>query len=560
MLGRTARDLQRLRHIARTLGRYGFRELLRSRQALPPELDAEVPADADLPESRPRRFRLMLEALGPTFIKLGQVLSARPDLVAADYVEELKHLQDQCEPLPFERIRPVLVDALGADPEALFGSIDPKPLATASIAQVHEARTRDGERVVVKVQRPGIADEVRADLDVLYRFAQLLELVFEESASVDPTAVVEEFDRGLVEELNFRHEASNAREFARCHAQRPDFEVPRVYDELCGSTVLTLGFLDGVPFSRLPDAADRSAIAQRLVREAFDQVFVDGLFHADPHAGNLMYLGPGRYGVLDFGLLGRLTRQMQETLVVLALAVAVKDPDSVARTLYRLGQSEERVDIQALRDDVAALFERYLGRAIGEVDSRLLAGELLSLAVRHRIRVPSDYAMLGRAAATLEGIVRELDPDLDVAELAKPYAEQLLKDRVAPENLESGVYRTLLQLDGLSHDLPLQVSQILSDLASNRFGVRVGGRSLDRLADSVRTAAYTMAAAVVAGAFIIGSFIGLARVDWTIGGIPLVGLMGALVGLTVIFWLGAYVLVRPRLKKISLSRLLWRRR
>lgn len=561
MLRSTARDLGRLRRIARTLGRYGFRELLLAREAsLPPELDADVSQDIELPESRPRRFRLMLEELGPTFIKLGQVLSMRPDLVAAEYVAELKMLQDRCEPLPYATIREVLVEGLGAPPEALFERFSEVPLATASIAQVHEARTPDGDRVVVKVQRPGIAEEIRADLEVLYRIAKLLDLVFEESAAVEPIGVIEEFDRGVFEELNFRHEAANAREFARCHASRPDIHVPRVYDEFSGATVLTLGFVDGVPFSRLPPEADRPALARRLMQEAFDQVFMDGIFHADPHAGNLLYMGPGQFGILDFGLLGRLTRQMQETLVVLALAVAMRDPDSAARTLYRLGQSEERVDIQVLRDDIAALFHRYLGRGIGDVDSRALTQEILSLALHHKIRIPPDYAMLGRAAATLEGILRDLDPELDAAAIAKPYAERLLKDRVAPENFQSGIYRTLLQLDGMSHDLPLQVSQILTDLSSNRFGVRVSGRTLDRIADSVLAAGYTLAAAVLGGAFIIGSFIGLARVDWTIGGIPIVGLMGALVGLTVMFWLGAYVMLRPRMKKISIARLLWGRR
>lgn len=544
----------------RTLGRYGFREWLLSREALPPDLDAETPPDAELPESRPRRFRLMLEELGPTFIKLGQVLSMRPDLVAAEYVEELKLLQDHCEPLPFEAIRAALVEGLGADPEGLFGSFDATPLATASIAQVHEARTLDGERVVVKVQRPGVAEQIRSDLEVLYRFAKLLELVFEESAAVDPIGVVEEFDRGIFEELNFRHEAANAREFARCHTDRPDIQVPRVHDALSGATVLTLGYVEGVPFSRLPEDADRPAIAKRLLQEAFDQVFLDGIFHADPHAGNLLYVGPGQFGILDFGLLGRLTRQMQETLIVLALAVAMRDPDSAARTLYRLGQSEDRIDIQRLRDDLATLFHRYLGRGIGEVDSRTLTHEILSLALRHGIRIPSDYAMLGRAAVTLEGIIRELDPKLDATEVAKPYAERLLKDRVAPDNFQSGLYRTLLQLDGLSHDVPIQASQIMSDLASGRLGVRVAGRSMDRMSESVLAAGYTVAAAILGGAFIIGSFIGLARVDWTIGGIPIVGLMGAVVGLSVMAWLGAYAFFRPRMKKLSLSRLIFGRR
>lgn len=554
-------DLQRWRRIARILARYGYREFLRRGEGLPPsDLDVELPpADSSLPESKPRRFRLMLEELGPTFIKLGQVLSSRPDLVAAEYIKELKKLQDRCEPLPYSIIRQTLTQSLGAEPETLFRTIDPNPLATASMAQVHEGTTIKGERVVIKVQRPGVAEVVRFDLDILYRIAWFLGAVFEEASAVDPVGVVEEFDKGLSEELNFRHEAANAREFARLHEDRSHVVVPRVFDELSGATVLTMTFIEGTPMSRLPQSADRSALAQLVVKEAFEQVFVDGVFHGDPHPGNLLYLDNDTLAVLDYGLIGRLTRQMQETLVLLALAVAVRDADSAARTIYRLGQAEERVDISTLRDDLASLFDRYLGRPISSVDSQNLIRELLSLAIRHRIRIPTQYAMLGRAAATIEGLIRELDPTLDLAKVAKPYAEQLLKDRVAPENMQSSLYRALLQFDGLSHDLPLQLSQIVADMSSNRFGVRVGGRSIDRLSESIVAASYHLSAAVLGGAFIIGSFIGLSRVDWTIGGIPIVGVVGALVGLSVVFWLGFYATVRPRIRKMSIVRLFFGR-
>ncbi|MBX2811415.1 MAG: AarF/ABC1/UbiB kinase family protein [Myxococcales bacterium] len=553
-------DIQRWRRIARILARYGYWEFIRRGTGLPAHVGVELPpTDAGLPESKPRRFRMMLEELGPTFIKLGQVLSARPDLVAPNYIEELKRLQDRCEPLPYPVIQEVLLQSLGAEPETLFQSINPHPLATASIAQVHEGTTVGGERVVIKVQRPGVAEIVRFDVDVLYRIARFLGSVFEEAATVDPVGVVEEFDKALTEELNFRHEAANAREFARLHEGRSHIEVPRVLGELSGAMVLTMTFLEGTPLSRLPEDVDRKELALLMVREAFDQVFVDGVFHADPHPGNLLYLGPSKIGILDYGLLGKLNRQMQETLVVFVLAIAVRDADSAARTLYRLGQAEERVDIARLRDDISALFDRYLGRMISSIDSQYLVREILSLALKHHIQIPAQYAMLGRAAATLEGILRELDPELDGAKVAKPYAERLLKDRVAPDNVQSSLYRALLQLDGLSHDLPLQLSQIVADLSSNRFGVRVGGRSFDHLTESLLLASYNVSAAIVGAAFIVGSFIGLAQLDWKIGGIPVVGVAGALVGLSSIFWITFRAMVRPRIRKLSATRLFfWR--
>ncbi len=564
MLKSAARDLQRLRRMTQIIGKYGYEEFVKKTNDLPEDLATSDfrPAgeEAKATGSAPRRFRLMLEELGPTFIKLGQVLSARPDLVAPAYVEELKHLQDDCEALPFETIRQTLTEELEKDISELFQSVDETPLATASIAQVHRGVTISGEQVVIKVQRPGIVKQVRSDLDILYRLARLLDAVFEESRMAEPVGVVQEFDKAFTEELNFQHEAANIREFAKLHEHRPDIVVPQVYNELSTSAILTMSFLDGVPLSKLPPEADKKAVAVRIVKEAFDEVFIDGVFHADPHPGNLLYLGNGKYGILDFGLVGRLTRQMQETLVVLALAIAVRDADTVARTLYRLGQADERVDISAVRDDTVAVFGDYLNRRITDVDSQALTRELLSLAMKHRIRIPPEYTMLARAGATIEGIVREFHPDLDVAEVAKPYAEQLLMDRVAPDNMQGGLYKALLQFQGLSQDVPIQVSQILSDLSSGKFSVNINSRAVDKFTNSLMTAATTIAAAIIGGAFVIGSFIGLARVEWTIGGVPIVGVIGATVGLLVFSWLSAYVILRPRIKKISLLRLFEKKR
>lgn len=562
MLRSAAKDLGRLRRITRIIGKYGYDGFVRRAPELPPEVGSR---DFE-PESSPppglsgaRRFRLMLEELGPTFIKFGQVLSARADLLAPAYIEELAQLQDHCEPLPFSEIEKALRIALGQDPGNCFERIDERPLATASIAQVHRGRLRSGQEVVVKVQRPGIRDEVRSDLDIMFRLARILDAVIEESQLAEPVGLVQEFEQGLLQELNFSNEAANIREFRQLHATRPDIVIPAVHAEFSTPSLLTLDFLDGVPFSRLPPDCDKPAIAKRIVREAIDELFTDGLFHGDPHPGNLMLLRDGRYGMLDFGLVGRLTPEMQETLVVLTLAIAVRDADTVARTLHRLGQSGRRVDIASVRRDVAMLLDRYLGRALRDLDSQHLLNELLDLAVRHGIRIPAEYALLGRAGATLEGVIRSLDPDLDVAEEARPLAEKLLRERVAPDNLQGGMYRMLLQLQGMQQEVPLQVSQILSDVSQGRLGVTVGGAELERLRRTVIAASTTVAGAILAGAFIIGSFIGMARLQWSVAGVPAVGLIGAAVGTAVLALLTGHVVVRPRLRRISVLRL-WRAR
>lgn len=565
MLKAATRDLKRLRRITSVIGKYGYDELLKKS---PADLDQDLdtadfePQDGEEREagSAPHRFRMMLEELGPTFIKFGQVLSTRPDLVSREYVEELKTLQDDCEPLAFEEIQKAIADGLGREPSEVFASIDEEPLATASIAQVHRGVTKAGQDVVIKVQRPGIVDEVQRDIDILYRVAKLLDAVLEEAELAEPVGIVREFDKALSEELNFRHEAANIMEFRRLHQHREDIAVPMVYVEMSSTSVLTMEYLHGVPFSRLPDDVDKSAIAERIIQEAFDEVFIDGVFHADPHPGNLMLLDDGRYAILDLGLLGRLSPQMKETIVVIALAVAVRDADTIARTLYRLGQPDERVDLAEVKKDTVQVLAKYLDRGISDIDSTILTQEILSLGMKHRLRIPPEYTMLGRAGATIEGIVRELDPTIDVAAVARPYAEKLLMERVTPDEMEGGLYRALLQFQGASQDMPLQLSQILSDLSSGRFGVNVSGQHLEKLSTSLLTAATTVSGAILGGAFIIGSFIGLAQLDWTILGVPIVGVFGAVVGAMVVSWVGVYAMLRPRLKKISLLRLFVKKR
>ena len=392
MLREAAKDLNRLRRITQTIGKYGYQELIKPSPDLK-ELKTEDfgAPDPDAPASGPRRFRLMLEELGPTFIKFGQVMSTRPDLIPKAYVDELRTLQDECEPLPFEQIKQALQEGLPGDPDELFRSIEETPLATASIAQVHRGVTKDGKRVVVKVQRPGIAEQVMTDIDVLYRIARFLHAILEESAMAEPVGIVREFEKALDQELNFHHEALNLKEFARTHSMRKDVVIPRVHEDLSSMTVLTMDYLEGVPFSRLPDGIDRKEIASRIIREAFDEVFIDGVFHADPHPGNLLLLDDGRYGILDLGLLGKLTPSMQETLVVIALAVAVRDADTIARTLYRLGQADERVSLEAVRDDTRQVLNKYLDKSIKELDSSLMLQELLTNSVRSDMKtgVPS---------------------------------------------------------------------------------------------------------------------------------------------------------------------------
>ncbi|HEY6099102.1 MAG TPA: AarF/UbiB family protein, partial [Anaeromyxobacter sp.] len=320
MFERAFQDLNRLRQIAAAVAKHGFGAYVartRLRDALPREALREgepLPApDRDMA----RRFRNLLGELGPTFTKLGQLLSTRPDVLPAHWVEELEALQDDCPPLPIAEIRREIERGLARPVGELFAELGEAPLASASIAQVHLARTHGGARVVVKVQRPDIRERIESDLALLYYLAKLLEAVIEETGIYTPTGIIEEFDRTVHEELDFGNEARNAKEMHENARGREFLVIPRVHDELSSSTVLTLDYVEGTKINDVTAEAgfDLERVARNIIDAAFRELFEDGLFHGDPHPGNILVLPGDRIALVDFGLVGRLTRPQQEALV-----------------------------------------------------------------------------------------------------------------------------------------------------------------------------------------------------------------------------------------------------
>jgi ubiquinone biosynthesis protein len=552
-------DLNRLRQIATIAARHGFADML-DRAGVFRLIGRREPVE-QAPDTRAastaRRFRRMLEDLGPTFVKLGQVLSTRADLLPAEFVAELRLLQDSVTPIPLEAVRAQIQSGLGRSPEEAFARIEQEPLAAASIAQVHRATTLEGEQVVVKVQRPGIQTQMASDLQVLRALAKLLEAVVEETGIYSPVGIVEEFDRAIREELDFVHEAENVRAFQETHRERKGIRIPRVHDELSSGTVLTLEYFGGVKLLEAQLSAERRTELARVVLDtAFRQLFEDGLFHADPHPGNFLLLPDGDIGLIDFGLVGRLTRQMREQLVILIVAVALKDSDSVARLLYRIGAPDTRANIAAFRSDIDGVLGRHLPRTLGEVNARHLLSDLLDLAVKYRIRVPREYALLSRASISMEGILRQLSPDLDILGVALPYAKELLKGRYEVGDLQGGLLRALLRFQGLAADLPTQLSQILLDLETGRFNVHVRSTTLDQVNASLRSAAVITFLGLCACGFIVGAFISFAQVPWTVRGYPVLGLLGT-AGAAALFGAAfTWYLFGNRFGKISLRRLL----
>ncbi len=556
---RAFQDLNRLRQIAAAVAKHGFGAYL-ARTRLKDELprDAALPANEPLPPANrdtAARFRALLAELGPTFTKLGQLLSSRPDLLPAHWVEELEALQDDCPPLPLAEIRREIERGLGRPVAELFAELDDAPLASASIAQVHRARTHGGALVVVKVQRPHIREQIEADLALLYYLAKLLEAVVEETGVYTPTGIIEEFDRTVHEELDFGNEARNAIAMGDAARDRDFLVIPKVHAELSCATVLTLDYVEGTKVSEVTAAGgfDVERVARNVIEAAFRQLFEDGLFHGDPHPGNILVLPGNRIALLDFGLVGRLSRVQQDALVTLIVAVALRDPESVARVLNRIGVPDEHSPIAEFRDDIRHILDRYIGLKLDEIRTATLLRDLLDLAVRHRIRIPKEYAVLAKASIAVEGIIRRLYPRLDILEVGLPYAKELLLARFNPSDASSAFMKSLLKLQGLAEDVPAQLSQILVDLEAGKFRVNVASEDVERVGGHVRALGVML-------------YLGLLSAALTVGGLLVLGGGGNL-------WLGGgalaaaavlsasaatYHVATLRMRKISLRR--WLRR
>lgn len=558
MLKSVTTDLSRLQEIARVVVRHGYGHLARRSVRLSQAVEAGSvdAAERPSPTTSAERFASLLEDLGPTFVKLGQILSTRADILPPSFITALSRLQDNVPPLPFDVIKGVVEKAHGKPLTEVFAELESKPLASASIAQVHGAVLRDGQEVVVKVQRPGIEERMRSDISLMGILAGVFDAVFEEAGIYKSKVVVEEFEQALMAELDFTQELRNLQTFAKSQQGKNLIRIPRVFPEMSSRTVLVMERIRGTRLHDLPANADRKDIAHRFITAAFEQVFIDGLFHGDPHPGNVLIMADGQIALLDFGLVGKLSRDAQDRLVALLLAVALRDAESLARLLYRLGEAEERISLTSFKAAIHTLLDRYMGLELQDIRSPALMRDLLDLTVRHRIRIPREYAVLGKASVTFEGVIRELHPTLDVAEVALPYAMRLLKERYDPRKLEGGAPRLLLQGLGFAQDLPLQMSQILLDLEAGKLTVRVGGPGIHELARAVRMLGLSVVAAGICAALVSGAVGDLAKLDVHVWGIPLVPVLALAMAFTLLVSVGTYVLLDGKLPKARLRTIL----
>ena len=504
-------SLSRYREISAILARHGLGWIL-----LQLRLGDLVPfhkgwlghARREAPYTQPEHFRLAMEDLGVVFIKMGQILSTRPDLLPPEYITEFARLQDAAPPVAYAEIAPIIETELGSPAETLFAEIGRIPRASASIGQVHSARLADGRRVIVKVQRPGVEPAVERDLAVLADLARLAGRRTWLGEYYDLEGWVEEFAFTLRNELDYTREAHNAEVFRRNFASDRTVYIPRILWDLTTRRVLTMEEIEGIKVSDLTalEAAgyDRRRIAENSVRLLLTETFEHGFFHADPHPGNFFILPGEVIGPVDFGMVGRLDETLQDSLLRLALALMLEDSDRLVDELLSLGVVPGRIRRAALKRDLAHWISSYAGRPIGEMAAGEAMNEMMAVAFRHHLQLPTDLVLLTKVVGMSEGLGAALDPEFKLLEFAQPYLRRFQLRRLSPGRLARKLAPGMLDLTDLGLALPQRLRRLLGELERGDLTITAHHEGLEELSAQLQRAANRLAMSVLTAALIIG--------------------------------------------------------
>lgn len=538
-VGRTYRHLSRYHQILRVLFKYGFNDLV-DRLHIDQYLESGLQMINRKPRhqfsrlSRPERLRMVFEELGPTFIKLGQVLSTRPDLISAEFLDELSKLQDDIAPFSTEELQTIFQEELGYSPEEIFQYFDSQPLAAASIGQVHKARLDNGAEVVVKVQRPGIENTIAVDLEILAHIASLMEQYLEEFQEQRPSAVVQEFARTLSREIDFSIELANIQRFARQFAGNPLIHVPYPCPELSTDRILVMEHINGIKSSDLDalreQGYDLDLIAERGANLMMEQIFIHGFFHADPHPGNIFILPDNIVCFVDFGQMGRLTLKDREDFTDLVLSIVTGNEEKVVSGVLRITVHPVEVNRESLAQDLGDLMDLYLHRPLEDLKTGKILEDLLNLVTRHRIAFKPGLYLMMKALSTVEGVGLMLSPKLKLIRLATPFMRNIQWERMHPKRMAEELSRTGQAYAQLLRDLPEELRIILHQFRSGKTSLRLEHRGMATFLDSLNQVANRIAYAIVLAALVIGSsLVVLSGIPPYWHDIPVIGVIGFLV-------------------------------
>ncbi len=513
----TVRDLGRLQDIASVLIRWGFGDVVK-RMGMAGVLEKagrllhwQAVEEGRLRMDVPTRLRCTLQDLGPTFVKLGQVLATRVDLLPPAWIDELGKLQNAVPALPWDTVLPQLREDLGAEPEAVFACVEHEPLAAASLAQAHRAWLADGSAVVLKIRRPGIRDTVEADLRLLKHLAVIVEKNLPELRRYHPQRIVQQFSASLRRELDFAAECRNAERIAHNFAGRDDIVIPRVYWQWTCERLNVQECLEGVPGRDLAavDAMglDRVQLARTGAGLVLKMVLEDGFFHADPHPGNIFYMPDGAIGVIDFGMVGRVTEQRRFQIVRLLHGLVVHDSAAVAEVLADWTEENNDIDEVRLQESADVFVDQYRGVPLKDLRMGAMLGDVTAMLREHGLSLPADLALMIKAFLTLEGMGRQLDPDFDMASEARPYLERAMLERFAPDVLVRRGRRTLSGLVDLLRDMPRDVHRLLQSARRGKLQMHIEVDTLRAFGEQVDRAANRLTMGIITASLVIGSSI-----------------------------------------------------
>jgi ubiquinone biosynthesis protein len=557
IIGRTYRHLNRYRQIMAILFKYGFGDLLerlKIDQYIEAGLQAISKKRSDRFEklTRPQRLRMAFEELGPTYIKLGQVLSTRPDLVPADVVSELAKLQDEVPPFPFPDVKAVVEAEFGAPAEELFDELEEQPLASASIGQVHKACLKDGEAVAVKFQRPDIQKVIEVDLEIMLHLATLAERHIKEFEIHRPVKIVEEFARTLEKEIDYRIEATNMERIARQFLDLPHVYIPVVFREFTTSRVLTTELIDGIKISKIQklEAAglDKKVLADRLVGLVLKQAFDHGFFHADPHPGNIFVLADNVICLVDFGMMGLVDRATREEFIDLIDSLIHQHEVKTAQVLLNLTDWDEQPDIRALEREVADFMGRHLYKPLKDMEIGKLLQDLIELTIRFRLRIPPDIFLMIKALSAVESVGRTLDPEFDLIAHAAPFIKRVKLERFAPQRISSDVFDMMSRLLQFLQQFPKDLMDLAGMIREQRLSFQLEHKGLETILATQDQTSNRMSFAIIIAALIIGSaLIVISEIPPLVFGISLIGIIGYLVAAIMGMWLLVAIIKKGRL-------------
>lgn len=464
-----------------------------------------------------QRIRIVLEELGPTFVKLGQLASTRTDLLPESIILELIKLQDQVPAFPGDEAKRIIEEQFGLLMTDLFREFHEIPIAAASIGQVHKGQLRSGEIVAIKIQRPDIVQSIERDLEILYDLVELARKHVAWVTRYQVPQMVEQFARSMIDELDYSHEGRSTEKIGRQFEKDPDIHIPKVYWEFTSAKVLTMEFVEGVHLSQVDEIVrrgfDLSATAEKLVLSLLHQIFIGDIFHADPHPGNLIIRRDGSLAYIDFGMVGRLDANMKEQLSSLIIALMRGNTNGMIRALLRMGVvSEENESIPDLHKDLDRMREQYYGLPFSDISMGQALNDLLATANRHHITLPPDLVMLGKALLTMEGVALMLDPNLSILKLAEPFGRKLVREKYNSRRISKKLIGGAAELAETLIELPKQVRQLSSLIGRGKLKVEIGVpelnlflRKLDQISNRLSFSIVLLAFSIIMVGLIIGS-------------------------------------------------------